>query len=305
MSRYVARRLAQVIPTLFIIVTVVFMMLYIVGDPVPLMLGDDATPEQVATLREALGLDKPLHVQYGTYVVNAIQLDFGTSYRYGLDALPIVLERLPATLLLAASSLAFAIVISIPLGIWSAVHRGSRLDAFVSGISVLAKAMPNFWFAIMLILLFSVALSMLPVSGTGTYAHLVLPTIALGTGTAAEITRLVRSSMIDTLSQDFIRTARGKGIGDRVVLYRHALRNVFVPVTSITLLQFTGLLNGALVTEAVFAWPGMGQLLVSSITQRDMAVVQAAVFTVAIMVIAVNLLADIAFKVADRRIQLS
>jgi len=298
MSRYIGRRLLQVVPTLLI-------MLYVAGDPVVLMLGDDATPEQIASLREALGLNEPLHVQYGTYLANVLQGDFGTSYRYGLDALPIVLERLPATLMLAASSLIFAVVVSVPLGIWSAVHRGGRLDAVISGLSVLAKAMPNFWLGIMLILLFAVTLKWLPVSGTGSWGHLVLPTIALGTGVSAEITRLVRSSMLDVLGQDFIRTARGKGLSSRVVLYRHALRNVFVPVSSITLLQFTGLLNGALVTEAVFAWPGMGQLLVSSITQRDMAIVQAAVFTVAVMVIVVNLATDVAFKLADRRIQLS
>jgi len=305
MSRYIGRRLLQVVPTLLIIVTAVFLMLYVAGDPVVLMLGDDATPEQIASLREALGLNEPLHVQYGTYLANVLQGDFGTSYRYGLDALPIVLERLPATLMLAASSLIFAVVVSVPLGIWSAVHRGGRLDAAISGLSVLAKAMPNFWLGIMLILLFAVTLKWLPVSGTGSWGHLVLPTIALGTGVSAEITRLVRSSMLDVLGQDFIRTARGKGLSSRVVLYRHALRNVFVPVSSITLLQFTGLLNGALVTEAVFAWPGMGQLLVSSITQRDMAIVQAAVFTVAVMVIVVNLATDVAFKLADRRIQLS
>lgn len=305
MSRYVVRRLLQVIPTLFIIVTAVFLMLYVAGDPVVLMLGDEATPEQIAALREALGLNAPLHVQYGTYLANVLQGDFGTSYRYGLDVLPIVLERLPATLTLAASSLVFAVIVAVPLGVWSAVQRGGRLDAAISGLSVLAKAMPNFWLGIMLILLFSVTLSWLPVSGTGTWWHLVLPTLALGTGVSAEITRLVRSSMLDILGQDFIRTARGKGLANSVVLYRHALRNVFVPVSSITLLQFTGLLNGALVTEAVFAWPGMGQLLVSSITQRDMAIVQAAVFTVAVMVIAVNLVTDVAFKFADRRIQLS
>ena len=305
MSRYIGRRLLQVVPTLLIIVTAVFLMLYVAGDPVVLMLGDEATPEQIASLREALGLNEPLHVQYGTYLANVLQGDFGMSYRYGLDALPIVLERLPATLMLAASSLIFAVVVSVPLGIWSAVHRGGRLDAVISGLSVLAKAMPNFWLGIMLILLFAVTLKWLPVSGTGSWGHLVLPTIALGTGVSAEITRLVRSSMLDVLGQDFIRTARGKGLSSRVVLYRHALRNVFVPVSSITLLQFTGLLNGALVTEAVFAWPGMGQLLVSSITQRDMAIVQAAVFTVAVMVIVVNLATDVAFKLADRRIQLS
>src|SRR5690606_10679148 len=194
MSRYIGRRLLQVVPTLLIIVTAVFLMLYVAGDPVVLMLGDEATPEQIASLREALGLNEPLHVQYGTYLANVLQGDFGTSYRYGLDALPIVLERLPATLMLAASSLIFAVVVSVPLGIWSAVHRGGRLDAVISGLSVLAKAMPNFWLGIMLILLFAVTLKWLPVSGTGSWGHLVLPTIALGTGVSAEITPRVRRS---------------------------------------------------------------------------------------------------------------
>lgn len=305
LSRYIGRRLLQIVPTLLILVTAVFLMVYVAGDPVVLMLGDDATEEDIRALRAALGLDQPLLVQYWTYLQSLLRGDFGTSYRYGLSALPIVLERLPATLVLAFSSLIFAVIISIPLGIWSAVRRGSRLDALISGMSVLAKAMPNFWLGIMLILLFSVTLRMLPVSGTGSWAHLVLPTIALGTGIAAEITRLVRSSMLEVLNQDFIRTARGKGLSGRIVLYRHALRNIFVPTMSITILQFTSLLNGALVTEAVFAWPGMGQLLVSSVTQRDMAVVQAAIFVVAGMVILVNLITDISFKLADRRIELA
>jgi len=301
---YILRRLVQVIPTLLIIVTLVFLMLFVIGDPVALMLGDDATPEQIATMRSALGLDRPLWEQYITYLSNLLRGDFGTSYRYGLPAMPIVLERLPATLTLALSSLALAVVVAVPLGIWSAVRRGRKVDVVISTVAVVGKAMPTFWLGIMLVLLLAVTWRIFPVSGSGSWYHLVLPTLALGVATIAEITRLVRSSMLDTLNQDYIRTARGKGLSEGTILYRHALRNVFVPVTSIIVLQLAGLLNGAVVTEAVFAWPGLGQLLVSAVTTRDMALVQSAVFVIAVLVIAANLISDVLFKISDRRIQL-
>lgn len=304
MLSYILRRLVQVIPTLLIIVTLVFLMLFVIGDPVALMLGDDATPEQIATMRSALGLDRPLWEQYITYLSNLLRGDFGTSYRYGLPAMPIVLERLPATLTLALSSLALAVVVAVPLGIWSAVRRGRKVDVVISTVAVVGKAMPTFWLGIMLVLLLAVTWRIFPVSGSGSWYHLVLPTLALGVATIAEITRLVRSSMLDTLNQDYIRTARGKGLSEGTILYRHALRNVFVPVTSIIVLQLAGLLNGAVVTEAVFAWPGLGQLLVSAVTTRDMALVQSAVFVIAVLVIAANLISDVLFKISDRRIQL-
>ncbi|MGF3054145.1 ABC transporter permease [Microbacterium sp. YY-03] len=304
MGYYIGRRLLEVIPTLFLIVTIVFFLVYIVGDPVTLMLGENATPEQVKAIRDSMGLNDPLLVQYWNYITHAFVGDFGDSYQYREPAMAIVLERLPLTLTLAVGSIILALVIAIPLGVWAATHRGGVIDNVVSSLSVLAKAMPNFWLGIMLILLFAVTLSWFPVSGSGTWAHLVLPVITLGTGTAAEITRLVRSSMVEILSQDYVRTAHGKGLRESVVVFKHALSNAFIPVASITVLQFSTLLGGALVTEAVFAWPGLGQLLVKSVTQRDMPVVQAAVFVIALMVIALSILSDISFKLVDRRIKL-
>ncbi|WP_223881222.1 ABC transporter permease [Nesterenkonia ebinurensis] len=304
MGTYIAGRLAQMIPTLLLIITIVFLLVYIVGDPVSLMLGEHATPEQVATMREAMGLNDPLLVQYFNYLGSVLTGDFGDSYRYNQAALPLVLDRIPATLTLAIGAILLALVIAIPLGVWAATRRGGVVDSAVSSLSVLAKAMPNFWLGIMLILLFAVVLQWLPVSGSGSWAHLVLPVVALGTGTAAEITRLVRSSMVEILSQDYIRTARGKGLRQRVVVYKHALLNAFVPVTSITILQFSTLLGGALITEVVFSWPGLGQLLVNAVSMRDMAVVQAAVFVIAVMVLALSLISDLLFKAVDRRISL-
>lgn len=304
MGTYIAGRLAQMVPTLLLIVTIVFFLVYIVGDPVGLMLGDNATPEQVAAMREAMGLDEPVLMQYVSYLGSALVGDFGSSYQYNEAALPVVLEQLPATLTLAIGGILLALLISIPLGVWSATHRGGAIDSAISSISVVAKAMPNFWLGIMLILLFAVTLQWLPVSGSGSWAHLVMPVIALGTGTAAEITRLVRSSMVEILSQDYIRTARGKGLPNRVVVYKHALLNAFVPVSSITILQFSTLLGGAMVTEAVFSWPGLGQLLVNAVSQRDMALVQAAVFVIAVMVLLLSLVSDLLFKAVDRRISL-
>lgn len=304
MGRYISGRVVQMLPTLLLIITIVFMLVYVVGDPVGLMLGDNATPEQVHAMREAMGLNDPFLTQYLNYLGSVLVGDFGDSYQYNQAALPIVLERLPATLTLAIAAILLAVAIAIPLGIWSATHRGKAIDSVVSAVSVVAKAMPNFWLGIMLILVFAVILRWLPVSGSGSWAHLVLPVIALGTGTAAEITRLVRSSMVEILSQDYIRTARGKGLRGNIVVYKHALLNAFVPVTSITMLQFSTLLGGALVTEVVFAWPGLGQLLVNAVSQRDMALVQAAVFVIALMVLMLSLISDVLFKVVDRRINL-
>ncbi|MFE7560048.1 ABC transporter permease [Kitasatospora sp. NPDC057500] len=304
MGYYVGRRLLEVVPTLFLIVTIVFFLVYIVGDPVALMLGENATPERIAAIRDAMGLDDPLPVQYWHYIVSAVTGDFGDSYQYHEPALAIVLERLPATLTLAFGSIVLALVIAIPMGVWAAMHRGGAVDHLVSSISVVAKAVPTFWLGIMLIMLVSVNLGWLPVSGSGSWAHLVLPMVTLGTGTAAEITRLVRSSMVEILGQDYIRTAHGKGLRESFVVFKHGFSNAFIPVASITVLQFSALLGGALVTESVFAWPGLGQLLVKAVTQRDMPIVQAAVFVVAVMVIGLSILSDISFKLVDRRINL-
>lgn len=303
MKRYILKRISQIIPVLLLIVLVVFMLVYVAGDPVALMLSEDATQEEVQQLRESLGLDLPVHQQFITYVGNILQGDFGRSYRYNQDAMSIVVERLPATLELAAASMAVALIISIPLGVWSATKQNSFFDIFATGGSILGKAMPNFWLGIMLILLFAVNMQIFPVSGRGTPMHLVLPAITLGTGIAAEMTRLIRSNMLENLGQDYIRTARAKGLKERTTVYRHALKNSMVTVVTITFIQVSTLVGGALVTEVVFAWPGLGQLLVQAVYTRDMAIVQAGVFVIAIMVIFINLFADILYRWLDPRIQ--
>lgn len=303
MGPFLLKRLAQIIPVLFIISFVIFALVYIAGNPVALMLPDDASQEEIDQLTASLGLDRPFIVQYGNYLLHLMQGDFGDSFRYNTSALPLVLERLPATLELAVAALTLAVCIAIPLGIWSATKQNSPLDLIAAGGAVLGKAMPNFWLGIMLILLFSVTLGWLPVSGRGTFAHLLLPAITLATGIAAEMTRLLRSNMIEILSQDYIRTARSKGIRETLVVYKHALRNSLIPLVTITALQTSTVVGGTLITETVFSWPGIGQLLIQAVNTRDMAIVQACVFVIALLVIAMNLLADVLYRFLDPRIK--
>ncbi|WP_077215027.1 ABC transporter permease [Bacillus dakarensis] len=303
MGKFLVRRLLQIIPVLFIISFIVFCLVFVAGDPVALMLPEDASQEDIEQLRESLGLNEPFHIQYLTYMAGLFTLDFGESFRYNESALPIVLERLPATIELAIAAMVIAIVIAIPLGIWSATKQNSPVDLLATGGSVLWKAMPNFWLGIMLILLFSVTFGWFPVSGRGTFMHLILPAITLGTGIAAEMTRLIRSSMLEILNQDYIRTARSKGIRDFFVINKHAFRNALIPVVTITALQTSTVVGGTLITETVFSWPGLGQLLIQAVNTRDMAIVQASVFVIAFIVILMNLLADIIYKVLDPRIK--
>lgn len=275
------------------------------GDPVALMLPEDASEADREALREALGLNKPFLVQFVTFLGNLITGNFGTSFRYNQEALPLVLERLPATFELATASMIVAIIIAIPLGVYSARKRNSFVDLFITGGSVLGKAMPNFWLGIMLILLLAVNYQVFPVSGRGTIAHLILPAITLGTGIAAEMTRLIRSSMLEILNQDYIRTAKSKGVSDSKVVFVHAFRNSLIPVVTIMGLQISSLVSGALITETVFSWPGLGLLLVQAVNGRDMAIVQAAVFVIAVLVIVINLLTDLIYRLLDPRINYS
>ncbi|SDD79415.1 peptide/nickel transport system permease protein [Paenibacillus sp. UNCCL117] len=303
MRQYAARRLIQMLPVLFIIVAIVFGLMYLSGDPVILMLPEDATEEDRAALRQALNLDKPFYIQFGTYLWNVLQGDFGKSFRYNQDALGLVLERLPATFQLAAVSMIIAIAIAIPLGILSATRRNSVLELFVTTGTVLGKAMPHFWVGIMLVLLFGIELQWFPVSGSGTLAHMILPALTLGTSVSAYIARLTRSSLLESLNQDYVRTARSKGLRPSLVVYKHALRNALIPVVTIIMMQTGGLVGGALITESIFAWPGLGQLLVQSINGRDMAVVQAAICVIALLVIAMNLITDLLVGWLDPRIK--
>jgi peptide/nickel transport system permease protein len=301
--KYLARSLLKTIPVLFLITLIVFILVRVTGDPVSLMISETATDEEREALRESLGFNDPLYIQYIDYMGDLIKGDFGNSHRYETDALGLVIERLPATIELAIASMVIAVIVSVPLGILSAIKRNSFFDLFVTGGAVLGKAMPNFWLGIMLILFFSVQIGIFPVSGRGTFLHLVLPAIALGTGIAAEMARLIRSSMLEILGQDFIRTARSKGLQEAVVVNRHAFRNALIPVVTIMALQTSTLIGGTLITETVFAWPGIGQLLIQSVNLRDMAVVQAAVFIIAIFVILSNLTADLVYRLLDPRIK--
>ena len=256
-------------------------------------------------MREALGLNDPFIVQYGNFLKDISTGNFGESIRYNTQALPLVIERLPASFELAGVAMLVAILISIPLGIWSANKRNTVTDLFITGGSVLGKAMPNFWLGIMLILILAVNVQIFPVSGRGTLVHLVLPAITLGTSIAAEMTRLVRSSMLDTLGQDYIRTASSKGVPYFKVVVSHAFRNTLIPVITITTLQLSIVVSGSIITESVFQWPGLGLLLVQAVNARDMAVVQAAVFIIAILVIVVNLITDLIYVLIDPRIKYS
>lgn len=303
MMRFMIKQLLEILLVLFIISSVVFILVYIAGDPVALMLPDGATPQDIETLRTALGLNDPFFVQYIRYISDLIQGSFGESWRYNADALPIVLERLPATFELAAYSLLVAVIISIPLGIWSATKKNTVFDVFITGGSVLGKAMPNFWLGIMLILFFSVTFQIFPVSGRGTVAHIILPAITMGTGIAAEMTRLLRNQMLEILNQDYIRTAKSKGLKRYIVIYKHALKNGINPVITIFALQASAVISGAIITETVFAWPGLGQLLVQSVYTRDMAIVQASVFVIAVLVIIMHLITDIVYRIVDPTIK--
>lgn len=303
--KYLVRRLLQIIPVLFIITFVVFVLVYLAGDPVALMLPEDSTEADREALRESLGLNDPFFIQYFHFIGDLFKGNFGTSFRYHQEALPLVLERLPATFELAAASMLVAVILSIPLGVYSAKKRNSFVDLFITGGSVLGKAMPSFWLGIMLILFLAVNNQIFPVSGRGTFANLVLPAITLGTGIAAEMTRLIRSSMLEILNQDYIRTAKSKGVSDLLVVFKHAFRNSLITVVTITSLQITHLVSGTLITETVFSWPGLGLLLVQAVNGRDMAVVQAAVFVIAFLVIIINFVTDLVYRLLDPRIKYS
>lgn len=302
MYHFFLRRFLQVIPVLIIIIFIVFTLVFLAGDPVALMLPADATAEDIETLRKALNLDQPYIVQLGTYILNLLKGDFGISFHYNEPALPLVLERLPATIELALAAMIVAVLLAIPLGILSAMKRNRSVDVAITGASVVGAAIPNFWLGIMLILIFAVNFQWFPVSGRGSFAHLILPALTLGTGLAATIARLMRSSLLDVLNQDYIRTARAKGMRRWPLIFVHALRNALIPVVTMIALQTGGLMGGALVTEYIFAWPGIGQLLVQSIHVRDMSVIQAATFIIAIIVIGLNLFADVVYRLLDPRI---
>jgi peptide/nickel transport system permease protein len=282
---------------------VVFGLVHLSGDPVLLMVSSDAPPDVVATTRHALGFDRPLHRQFTDYVTRAARGDLGVSLRSSLPVATLIRERLPATVELTVAALLIAVAIAIPAGIVSAVKRGSALDRLAMVGAVAGQAVPIFWLALLLIAFFGVYLRWLPVFGRGSLAHLVLPAVSLSTVILGRLARLVRSSMLEVLGQDYVRTARAKGVGEVRVLAGHALKNAAIPIVTLLGLQFAQLLGGAVVTETIFAWPGIGRLVVEAIFNRDFPVVQGVVLVVSLIFVAVNLLVDLAYAALDPRIR--
>jgi peptide/nickel transport system permease protein len=303
MKSYMLRRLWQAVLVLFGVSFVVFMILHLTGDPAALLLPPDATAEDVARFRTAMGFDDPWILQYLRFLKGAIQGNFGESLRHGEPAMHLVVERLPATFQLAGAGLLLALCLAIPAGIISAVKRNTVIDYFSTVVALLGQAMPTFWLGIMLILVFSVRLNWLPSSGRGDLQHLVLPAITLGLFTTARITRLTRSGMLEVLGQDYIRTARAKGVSEQPVVWKHALKNASIPIVTIIGIELGTLLGGSVITETIFAWPGVGRLSVQAIFNRDYPVVQAAVFILASTFVIVNFMVDLAYTWLDPRIR--
>jgi peptide/nickel transport system permease protein len=304
MTTYLARRLLQSLLVLLGVSFVVFIILHLTGDPALVLLSPDATIEDVERFREAMGFNDPVLVQYGRFLLGALQGDFGLSVRHGEPAFALVVERLPATFELTGAALVVALGLAIPAGIVSAVRRHSMLDYISTIAALFGQSMPTFWLGIMLILVFSVRFHLLPSSGRGTLEHLILPAITLGLFTTARIMRLTRSGMLDVLKQDYIRTARAKGVADPPVVWKHALKNAAIPIVTIVGIELGTLLGGAVITETIFAWPGVGRLSVQAIYNRDYPVVQAAVFLLASTFVLVNLVVDVVYTYLDPRIRL-
>ncbi len=304
MRTFLLRRLLQSLVVLLGVSFVVFFILFLTGDPAAVMLPPEATAEDIQRFRESMGFNDPFFVQYGRFLLGALRGNFGTSIRHGEPAFTLVVERMPATFELAGAALVIALLLAIPAGIVSAVRRNTLVDYISTVVALLGQSMPTFWLGIMLILVFSVQFHVLPSSGRGTWQHLVLPAVTLGLFTTARITRLTRSGMLEVLNQDYIRTAKAKGVSDPPVVWKHALKNAAIPIVTIVGIELGTLLGGSVITETIFAWPGVGRLSVQAIYNRDYPVVQAAVFLLAATFIVVNLLVDLIYTYLDPRIRL-
>ena len=304
MSVYLLRRLGQSVLVLLGVSFVVFLILYLTGDPALLLLPPDATADDIREFRERMGFNDPFIVQYGRFLAGALRGDFGQSVRHGEPAFHLVVERLPATFELAGAALLVALLLAIPAGVVSAVRRNTLVDYVATVVALLGQSMPTFWLGIMLILVFSVQFNLLPSSGRGDLQHLVLPAVTLGLFTTARITRLTRSGMLEVLNQDYIRTARAKGVSGRPIVWKHAFKNAAIPVVTIVGIELGTLLGGSVITETIFAWPGVGRLSVQAINNRDYPVVQAAVFLLASTFVLVNLVVDLLYTYLDPRIRL-
>jgi peptide/nickel transport system permease protein len=303
-TEYVVRRLLASAVVVWGVVTLTFFLVRVLpGDPAALSLGVSADAEAVAKLRHAMGLDNPLIVQYGIFLRDAVRGDFGESVYMSQPSATLFLVKLPATLELAVTALVLSVAIALPLGMYAAIRVNTTRDALVGLFTLTAQSMPNFWVGIMLILVFSQTLQLLPTFGRGTWQQTVLPAVAVALPMVALVARLVRTGMLDNLQEDYVRTARAKGLPERAVVNRHIVKNMLIPVVTVVGLQFGSLLAGAVIVEIVFSWPGVGQLTVDAILRRDYPVVAAAVFFISLAFVLVNLAVDIAYAYLDPRIR--
>ena len=304
MGRFLARRLVLTIPVLLGVATLVFSLIHLIpGDPAQAMLGEAAPQSDVEELRRQLGLDRPLAEQYAVFLGGLVKGDLGTSLRTGLPVTEQIVERMPATFELAAAAMLVAILFSMPLGIAAAVRRGTVVDHAAMTVSLAGVSVPNFWLGPLLAIVFAVELGWLPVSGRGTWAHLVLPAVSLGAALAAILARMTRATMLEELREPYVQAARARGVSRSRAVMRHAFRNSLIPVVTLVGLQFGAVLTGAVITETIFAWPGIGRLLIQSIGFRDYPLVQGCILLIALTYVAVNLITDMLYGVLDPRIR--
>lgn len=305
MLGFISRRLLQSLFVVWGILTVVFVLVRLSGDPITLFITEETPPQQIELIRRSLGLDRPMFMQYVSFLGQAAGGDFGESLRFRQPAMALVFQRLPASFELLGAAVLLSMVVAVPVGILSAVRKDTVVDGVGMGIVLIGQAVPAFWLGTMLVLLFSVQWQLLPTSGRGSWAQLVLPTITLGAYLTARTARIVRSGMLDVLGLDFIRTARAKGLLPSQVVLRHALKNVAVGVITVIALDIGAMLAGAIVTETLFAWPGIGRLLISAVSARDFPLVQAAAVVLALFVVLVNIVVDVLYAFVDPRIRFS
>jgi ABC-type dipeptide/oligopeptide/nickel transport system permease component len=302
--RYLSFRLLYTLPVIWLVVSLVFLLIHLVpGDPILQMLGEGAAATDIQAARHAYGLDVPIQRQYWNYWKGVLHADLGPSVRLGQSVSKLIVQRYPYTLELTLASLVIAILLSVPAGMRSARRRDLWDDRVLSVVSLFGLSFPNIALGPILILFFALKLGWLPVSGSGTLAHLVLPAITMGSALAAILTRMVRTSMLEELGQDYIRTARAKGLSERVVVYRHALRNAMIPIITVLGLQFGALLAGTIVTETIFAWPGLGRLTIQAISNRDYYLVQGCILAIGLTYVTVNFLTDLLYSAVNPRIR--
>ena len=307
MGRYMARRLLQSVVVIFGVTLIAFGVMFLSGDPTYLLLGEvgGLSEEQIAEFRSQMGFDRPIIIQYLDYMGGVVRGDFGKSYYHGVSNLELIIEFMPATIQLGMTALVISLLLGIPIGIIAATNRGRIIDHLSMILALVGQAMPVFWLGLLLILIFAVRLRWFPVSGRDSWLHLVLPAVALASYSVALNARMVRSSMLEVLGQDYIRTARVKGLTEWVILYKHAFKNALIPVITLIGIQIGFLLGGSVITETIFAWPGMGRLVVQAINTKDIPLVQASVIVFALIFIGVNLLVDLSYAYLDPRIRLS